>query len=123
MGHVVIVDLRLESGKSRPKARFSSRLPNGDYLQVAVWPGKSDPSAEVVSVQLRHLSGDEWATVGKLALYRAKDGSYTQLPERSTPPPLKPISEAESKPSGAQQDQGSAPDSSPFKPYDASNQS
>lgn len=108
--------LALESGKSRPKARFSSRLPNGDYLQVAVWPGKSDPSAEVVSVQLRRLSGDAWTTVGKLALYRAKDGSYTQLPERLVPPPPKPNPETDSEPSRAQKDQESVPDSSPFKP-------
>jgi hypothetical protein len=87
----------LESGKSKPKARFSSRLPNGDYLQVAVWPGKSDPSAEVVSVQLRRLSGDEWTTVGRLALYRAKDGSYSQLPERPIPAASKPTSETSGK--------------------------
>jgi hypothetical protein len=72
----------LESGKSKPKARFSTRLPNGDYLQIAVWPGKSDPTAEVVNAQVRHLSGDVWETLGKLALYRSKDGSYTQLPDR-----------------------------------------
>jgi hypothetical protein len=106
VGHVVIEDLTLESGKSSPKARFSSRLPSGDYLQVAVWSGKSDPSAEVVSVQLRHLSDDEWTTVGKLALYRAKDGSYTQLPERQVP---KPNPETDSKSSNAQQDQESIP--------------
>jgi len=64
------------------------RLDNGDYLQVAVWPGKSDPAAEVLNVQVRHLSGDKWATTARIALYRAKDGSYTQLPDRPpTPPP------------------------------------
>ena len=75
----------MESGKSKPKARFSTRLPNGDYLQIAVWPGKSDPAAEVVNVQVRHMSGEQWETLGKLAVYRAKDGSYTQLPDR---PPI-----------------------------------
>ncbi|HKM75351.1 MAG TPA: hypothetical protein VJZ32_02925 [Candidatus Bathyarchaeia archaeon] len=78
----------MESGKSKPKARFSMRLENGDYLQVAVWPRKSDPTAEVLNVQVRHLSGEEWVTTARLALYRAKDGNYTQLPDRpSTPPP------------------------------------
>jgi len=78
----------LESGKSKPKARFSMRLESGDYLQVAVWPGKSDPTAEVLNVQLRHMTGEEWVTTARLALYRAKDGSYTQLPDRpSTAPP------------------------------------
>lgn len=80
----------MESGKSKPKARFSTRLPNGDYLQIAVWAGKTDPAAEVFNVQVRHMSdGGEWVTAGKLAVYRAKDGSYTQLPDKpptSTPP-------------------------------------
>ena len=80
----------MESGKSKPKARFSTRLPNGDYLQIAVWPGKSDPTAEVVNAQVRHLSGDVWETLGKLALYRAKDGSYTQLPDRPAQSAQKP---------------------------------
>jgi len=77
------VSYTLESGKSKPKARFSTRLPNGDYLQIAVWAGKTDPAAEVVNVQVRHMADDgEWMTAGKLAVYRAKDGSYTQLPDR-----------------------------------------
>jgi len=79
----------MESGKSKPKARFSTRLPNGDYLQIAVWPGKSDPSGEVLNAQIRHMSDGEWVTAGKLALYRAKDGSYTQLPDRLPTPPSK----------------------------------
>jgi len=79
--------LKLESSKSRPKARFSTRLPNGDYLQVAVWPGKSDPTAEVLNVQVRHFSEGGWVTTSRLALYRAKDGSYTQLPDRQMPSP------------------------------------
>ena len=77
----------MESSKSKPKARFSTRLPNGDYLQIAVWPGKTDPAAEVLNVQVRHMSDGEWMTAGKLAVYRTKDGSYTQLPDR---PPTHP---------------------------------
>lgn len=112
----------MESGKSRPKARFSTKLPNGDYLQVAVWAGKSDPLAEVLSVQLRHISGDEWSTVGKLALYRGKDGSYTQLPERPVPAPSTNTGTG-GKSAPTQHDSVPIPDSSPFKPYDFSNQS
>jgi len=82
----------LESGKSKPKARFSTRLPNGDYLQIAVWAGKTDPAAEVVNVQVRHMSDGEWMTAGKLAVYRAKDGSYTQLPDKPPTPSSKPPS-------------------------------
>jgi len=70
------------SGKSYPKASMRTRLLNGDYLTLAVWQGKSDPTAEVITVQIRRLQGDQWETVGRLAAYRTADGSYSQLPER-----------------------------------------
>jgi len=70
------------SGKSQPKARFSTKLPDGDFLSLTVWPGKTDPSAEVIAVQIRRLTGDKWETVGRLATYRTADGIYSQLPER-----------------------------------------
>ncbi|MEM3608323.1 MAG: hypothetical protein QW238_05620 [Candidatus Bathyarchaeia archaeon] len=72
-----------------PKARFSSRLPNGDYLTLAVWPGKRDPTAEVLTIQIRRLEADSWRTIGRLAVYRSSDGNYSQLPERQ------PLTEAE----------------------------
>jgi len=65
------------------KARFSTRLPNGDFLGITVWPGKSDPNAEVLTVQVRHQTGQDWETVGKLAVYRTSDGKYSLLPERT----------------------------------------
>jgi len=70
---------------SSPKARFSNRLPNGDFLTLSIWPGKKDPTAEVLSIQIRHLNNDngKWETVGKLAVYRTTNGDYSQLPERS----------------------------------------
>jgi hypothetical protein len=70
------------SGKSYPKASMRTRLPDGDYLSLAVWQGKSDPTAEVITVQIRRQSGDRWETVGRLAAYRTADGKYSQLPER-----------------------------------------
>ena len=70
------------SVRSQPKASMRTRLPDGDYLTLAVWQGKSDPTAEVITVQIRHSSGDQWETVGRLAAYRTADGSYSQLPER-----------------------------------------
>jgi len=73
----------LEPAKSKPKASFSSRLPNGDFLHVAVWAGKSDPTAEVLAVDIRHNSDGTWTSLGRLALYRTKDGIYSQLPDRS----------------------------------------
>lgn len=57
-------------------------MPNGDFLTLTVWPGKSDPTAEVITVQVRRLVGEAWETVGKLAAYRTVDGKYSQLPER-----------------------------------------
>ncbi len=70
------------SEKSRPKYSFSKKLGGGEFLNVAVWPGRSNPEDEVVSVQLRKFDGT-WKTIGRLALYRTKDGAYTELPEKS----------------------------------------
>ena len=67
---------------SQPKARFHIRISEQDYLNLTVWPGKSDPAAEVITAQLRRNDGENWETVGRLAVYRASDGSYSQLPER-----------------------------------------
>ena len=68
--------------KQTPKARFSTKLPNGDFLGVTIWQGKTDPTAEVVTVQIRHPSGDGWETTARIALYRTPDGKYSLLPER-----------------------------------------
>lgn len=70
------------SEKQSPKARFSTKLPDGDFLGVTIWPGKTDPNAEVVTVQVRHPSGSDWETVARIALYRTPDGKYSLLPER-----------------------------------------
>ena len=66
---------------SQPKARFYTRINEQDYLGVTVWPGKADPSAEVIAIQLRRRDGENWETVGRLAVYRSPDGSYSKLPE------------------------------------------
>ena len=73
--------------RSQPKASFRTRLQNGDFLTLTVWAGKSDPTAEIVTAQIRHLSGDTWETLGKLAAYRTAEGNYSQLPERSIEKP------------------------------------
>ena len=67
---------------SQPKARFYTRINEQDYLGLTVWPGKSDPSAEVVTIQLRRRDGENWETIGRLAVYRTPDESYSKLPER-----------------------------------------
>jgi hypothetical protein len=35
---------------------------------------------EVISAQVRKTEG-EWKTVGRLAIYRTKEGTYPRLPE------------------------------------------
>ena len=72
---------------SHPKVSFRNRLDNGDFLSLTVWAGKSDPTAEVITVQIRRLKGDVWETVGRLAAYRTADGNYSQLPERAAQKP------------------------------------
>jgi len=71
-----------EMSPSQPKARFYTRINEQDYLGVTVWPGKADPSVEVIAIQLRRRDGENWETVGRLAVYRSPDGSYSKLPER-----------------------------------------
>ena len=74
------------SGTSQPKASMRTKLPNGDFLTLTVWAGKTDPNAEVITVQIRHPEGDQWITTGRMAAYRTSDGTYSQLPERNTSP-------------------------------------
>lgn len=50
---------------------------------MTVWQGKSDPTAEVIVVQIRRRTGDKWETVGRLAVYRTAEGVYSKLPERA----------------------------------------
>lgn len=70
------------SSRTQFKARFSTRMLNGDYLSLTIWPGKSDPTAEVLTVQVRRQSSQGWETAGRLAAYRTADGRYSQLPEK-----------------------------------------
>ena len=70
------------STSSQPIDRFYERLNETDYLGLTIWQGKSDPTAEVLVVQLRRRDQDEWETVGRLAVYRTADGRYSQLPNR-----------------------------------------
>ena len=72
--------------KASPKARFSNRLSDGNYLTFSVWPGRKDPMAEVLTIQIRRLNNDNWETVGRLAIYRTSNGEYSQLPERQLQP-------------------------------------
>lgn len=71
-----------ELNQSQPKARFYTRINDQDYLGLTVWPGKTDPKAEVITLQLRRREGVNWETVARLAVYRTPDGTYSKLPER-----------------------------------------
>jgi hypothetical protein len=92
LSHKSTLDLLFEgefmSTTSQPKASMRTKLPNGDFLSLTVWAGKTDPTAEVITVQIRHPEGDQWETIGRMAAYRTSDGKYSQLPERpATPKP------------------------------------
>ncbi len=66
-----------------PKGRFFSRLPNGDMLNMVVWPGKTDPQAEIIAVEVRRYRSDtDYETISRLAVYRDKSGRLSQLPEK-----------------------------------------
>jgi hypothetical protein len=69
--------------RQKYKARFTSKLPNGDFLGLTVWPGKSDPTAEVLTIQIRRQGTTGWETVHRVAIYRTSDGRYSLLPERT----------------------------------------
>jgi len=75
----MVIDLGLPP---QPKARFYTRLGEKDFLGLTIWPGKTDPLAEVIVVQLRRRKGDNWETIGRLAIYRTVDGKYSKLPEK-----------------------------------------
>jgi len=69
----------------KPKATFRLRLSEKDFLSVSVFPTRKDPTAEVISVQVRRPTGDDWETVGRIALYRSPEGDYSRLPDREKP--------------------------------------
>jgi hypothetical protein len=77
--------------RNYPKARFSTRLPTGEFLNLSIWQGKSDPNAEVLRVELRKLEKDTWQSVARIAVYRTADGKYSQLPDRAKPSVASPL--------------------------------
>jgi hypothetical protein len=82
------MDMSETSPSKREKARFTVLLEGStqEYLGFAVWSTKNDPNAEVIAVDVRHPEGDNWKTLGRLAVYRTADGQYRKLPEREKPP-------------------------------------
>jgi len=70
------------SSTSQPTGRFYTRIDEQDFLGITIWLGKTNPTAEVIVAQLRRRDGDNWETVGRLAVHRTPDGTYSKLPER-----------------------------------------
>lgn len=68
----------------QPKARFSKRVGEGEYLTFTVWRGKAHPEDEVIRVQLRKLEGDQWRTEYEMSIYRSSDGTYSELRPRGS---------------------------------------
>jgi hypothetical protein len=62
---------------SQPKARYHTRINEQDYLNLTVWPGKADPSAEIIVAQVRRNVGENWETVSRLAIGWEKFGLIT----------------------------------------------
>ncbi|KON28236.1 hypothetical protein AC481_02465 [miscellaneous Crenarchaeota group archaeon SMTZ-80] len=56
------------------------------FLNVAIWPGTKDPSADVIRVSVDGLKDDDWKVVGKISIYRDQQG-YRELPRQPWPPP------------------------------------
>jgi len=69
-----------------PKASFRLRFGEEEFLSVSIFPTKKDPTAEVISVQVRRPTGDDWETIAKIAIYRSPEGEYSRLPDREKPP-------------------------------------
>ena len=58
------------------------------YLNIAIWPGTKDPSADVIRVSVDGLKNGEWGEVEKISIYRDDQG-YRELPKRPFSSPQK----------------------------------
>ena len=84
------------ASRAKPKASFHKRMADGNYLGIAVWPGKTEPEAEVIAIQVRSFYDGKWETLERMAIYRNPKGTYSALPERREPKGLEtPASESE----------------------------
>ena len=71
-----------QNPSNRPKASFNRQVEGGDFISIAVWSGKKDPKSEVIVAQIRRREGDNWRTIGRLAMYRTPEGEFSELPDR-----------------------------------------
>ena len=54
------------------------------YLSVTIYPGKKDPNADVIAVQISGVKDEKWETIKRFSLYKDAQG-YSQLPDRLPP--------------------------------------
>ena len=66
-----------------PKAKFTKRVSDTDFLSVSIWKGKTHPEDEILKIQLRRLEGGQWKTEYEISLYRTQNGQYSELKPRS----------------------------------------
>ena len=50
-------------------------------LSIAIWPGRKDPSTDVIHIQIRGLVNENYENVAEISLYRDGEG-YRKLPPR-----------------------------------------
>jgi hypothetical protein len=76
---IIVVNL------SPPKAKFSVRVGDTEYLNFTVFLTKADPTAEVIVAEIRLREEDNWTSRGRLAVFRSPEGTYKQLADRERP--------------------------------------
>ncbi len=68
-----------------PKAKFTKKVSDKDFLNVSIWKGKTHPEDEILRIQLRRLEEGQWKTEYEISLYRTQDGQYSELKPRPNP--------------------------------------
>ncbi|MEM0097501.1 MAG: hypothetical protein QXY52_03135 [Conexivisphaerales archaeon] len=68
-----------------PKAKFSKKVAENNFLSISVWKGKTHPEDEIIRIQLRTWDGAQWKTEYEMSLYRTQDGQYSELKPRINP--------------------------------------
>ncbi|MCL4344004.1 MAG: hypothetical protein JRN10_01990 [Nitrososphaerota archaeon] len=66
-----------------PKAKFSKKVAENDFLSISVWKGKTHPEDEIIRIQLRRWDGVQWKTEYEMSLYRTQSGQYAELKPRT----------------------------------------
>ena len=65
-----------------PKAKFRIPLPEGGNLSLTIFTTRKDPEAEVIVAQISRKVEENWENLARIAVYRSREGNYSQLPER-----------------------------------------